>query len=38
MSFVLVVRMMAPEGTEDEAAATMRELAEATRQEPDLTA
>jgi quinol monooxygenase YgiN len=35
MSFVLVVRMMAQEGTEDEAAATMRELAEATRQEPD---
>ena len=34
MSFVLVVRMTAQEGTEDEAAATMRELAGATRQEP----
>jgi quinol monooxygenase YgiN len=34
MSFVLVVRMIAQEGTEDEAVATMRELAEATRQEP----
>lgn len=34
MSFVLVVRMTALEGNEDEAAATMRELAEATRQEP----
>jgi quinol monooxygenase YgiN len=34
MSFVLVVRMTAQEGTEDEAVATMRELAEATRQEP----
>ncbi len=34
MSFVLVVRMTALEGNEDEAVATMRELAEATRQEP----
>jgi len=34
MSFVLVVRMTAQEGTEDEAVATMRELAEAARQEP----
>jgi len=34
MSFVLVVRMTAQEGKEDEAVATMRELAEATRQEP----
>lgn len=34
MSFVLVVRMTAKEGNEAEAAATMRELAEATRQEP----
>ena len=34
MSFVLVVRMTAREGTEHEAVATMRELAEATRQEP----
>jgi quinol monooxygenase YgiN len=34
MSFVLVVRMTAREGTEDEAVATMRELADATRQEP----
>jgi quinol monooxygenase YgiN len=34
MSFVLVVRMTAREGNEDEAVATMRELAEATRQEP----
>ena len=34
MSFVLVVRMTAQEGMEEEAAATMRELAEATRQEP----
>ena len=34
MSFVLVVRMTAREGAEDEAVATMRELAEATRKEP----
>jgi quinol monooxygenase YgiN len=34
MSFVLVVRMTAREGNEDEAVATMRALAEATRQEP----
>jgi quinol monooxygenase YgiN len=34
MSFVLVVKMLAQEGNEDEAAATMRELAEATRKEP----
>ena len=34
MSFVLVVRMTAREGVEDEAVATMRELAEATRKEP----
>ena len=34
MSFVLVVRMTAQEGNEDVAAATVRELAEATRQEP----
>ena len=34
MSFVLVVRMTAQEGNEDEAVATARELAEASRQEP----
>jgi quinol monooxygenase YgiN len=34
MAFVLVVRMRAQEGQEDEAVAVMRELAEATRQEP----
>jgi quinol monooxygenase YgiN len=34
MAFVLVVRMRAQEGKEDEAVAVMRELAEATRQEP----
>jgi quinol monooxygenase YgiN len=34
MSFVLVVKMLAQEGNEDEAAATMRQLAEATRKEP----
>jgi quinol monooxygenase YgiN len=34
MAFVLVVRMRAQEGKEDEAAGVMRELAEATRQEP----
>jgi quinol monooxygenase YgiN len=34
MSFVLVVRVTALEGKEDEAAATLRELAEASRQEP----
>jgi quinol monooxygenase YgiN len=34
MSFVLVVKMLAQEGNEDEAAATMVELAEATRKEP----
>lgn len=34
MAFVLVVKMRAAEGNEDEAAATMQELAEATRQEP----
>ena len=34
MSFVLVVRMTAQEGKEAETVATMRELAEATRQEP----
>ena len=34
MSFVLVVRMKAADGNADEAAATMRELAVATRQEP----
>ena len=33
MAFVLVVRMKAREGNEAEAAALMRELAEATRQE-----
>ncbi len=33
MAFVLVVRMKAREGNEEEAAALMRELAEATRQE-----
>ena len=34
MSIVLVVRMTVQEGKEDEAVATLRELAEATRQEP----
>jgi quinol monooxygenase YgiN len=34
MAFVLVVRMRAQDGKEDEAAGVMRELAEATRQEP----
>ena len=34
MSFVLVVRMTAQEGKEDEAVATMRALADATRREP----
>jgi quinol monooxygenase YgiN len=34
MSFVLAVRMTAQEGKEDEAVATARELAEASRQEP----
>ena len=34
MAFVLVVKMRVAEGNEDEALATMRELAEATRQEP----
>jgi quinol monooxygenase YgiN len=34
MSFVLVVRVTAQEGNEDEVVAAMRELAEATRQEP----
>jgi quinol monooxygenase YgiN len=34
MSFVLVARLTALDGKEDEAVATMRELAEATRQEP----
>ena len=34
MSFVLVVKMLASEGAEDEAAATMRDLADATRKEP----
>jgi quinol monooxygenase YgiN len=34
MSFVLVVKMQAQEGKEDEAVATMRELADATRKEP----
>jgi quinol monooxygenase YgiN len=34
MSFVLVVKMLAQEGNEDEAAATRVELAEATRKEP----
>ncbi len=34
MSFVLVVRMTVQEGNEDEALATMRELTEASRQEP----
>jgi quinol monooxygenase YgiN len=34
MSFVLVVRMRVIEGKEDEAVGVMRELAEATRQEP----
>jgi len=34
MAFVLVVKMRAQEGKDDEAAAVMLELAEATRQEP----
>jgi len=34
MSFVLVVRMKAKEGEEEQALAVIRELAEATRQEP----
>ena len=34
MSFVLVVKMLVQEGNEDEAIATMRELAEASRKEP----
>jgi quinol monooxygenase YgiN len=34
MSFVLVVRLTAQDGTEEEAAAVLRELAEATRTEP----
>jgi quinol monooxygenase YgiN len=34
MSFVLVVRMRAQEGKEDEVAAAIAELTEATRQEP----
>jgi quinol monooxygenase YgiN len=34
MSFVLVVRMQAKEGQEEEAAEVMRELARETRQEP----
>ena len=34
MAFVLVVRMRAAEGNDEEAAALMRELAEATRREP----
>ncbi|MCW2974939.1 MAG: Antibiotic biosynthesis monooxygenase [Actinomycetia bacterium] len=34
MSFVLVVRMTALEGKEEEAVAAMHELAEATRKEP----
>jgi quinol monooxygenase YgiN len=34
MSFVLVVHMTVKEGSEDEATATMQELAEATRKEP----
>jgi len=34
VAFVLVVKMRVAEGNEDEALATMRELAEATRQEP----
>jgi len=34
MSFVLVVHMTVREGAEDEAMATMRELAEETRKEP----
>lgn len=34
MSFVLVVRMRAKEGEEERAASLMRELADATRQEP----
>jgi quinol monooxygenase YgiN len=34
MALVLVVRMRAQEGKEDEAAGVMKQLAEATRQEP----
>ena len=34
MAFVLVVKMQVAEGNEDEALATMKELAGATRQEP----
>jgi len=34
MAFVLVVKMRALEGKDDEAAEVMRELAEATRREP----
>jgi quinol monooxygenase YgiN len=34
MSFVLVVRMQAKEGNEDRVVELMRELADATRQEP----
>jgi quinol monooxygenase YgiN len=34
VAFVLVVKIRAAEGNEAEAAATMKELAEATRQEP----
>jgi quinol monooxygenase YgiN len=34
MAFVLVVRMRTKEGNEDQALAVMRELAEATRNEP----
>ena len=34
MAFVLVVKMRVAEGNEEEALATMRELAEATQQEP----
>jgi len=34
LSIVLVVRMTVQEGKEEEAVATLRELAEATRQEP----
>jgi quinol monooxygenase YgiN len=34
MSFVLIVQMLAQEGKEEEAAATMVELAKATRKEP----
>ncbi|HEX7526656.1 MAG TPA: putative quinol monooxygenase [Gaiellaceae bacterium] len=34
MSFVLVVRLTVQEGKEDEVAATLRELGDATRREP----